>query len=332
MKNFACIFITALVLALCHMAFAQTAVEALIKKSSEFELQNKNAEAAAELTKAIAIQPENGDLYMRRAGVYRFMDKNDSVAADALKAVSLSPDNKFILLTAANYLRNIGKCTESLNILNAYIFKNPASDDLFYARSHSQMCRGDFASAYEDMSKAAELNPQKPLYRTTQASLLARLGDSEQAAAQFKQIIQGLTEKLAQTKNEGEKVAVKRDLGQLYYTRSRVFHSRGDENAEFADLAKYIEYNPEPYIYRLRANIYRQHKLFSEAIADYTEAMRLAPTDALFVLERGDAFVELGKDDEAIKNYEQALKLDPTMKEIVEERIAAARSRHKSIK
>lgn len=329
MKFQVLIFLVFLSSAFSIATTAQTDVEGLLKKSAEYEQQDKLEEAVGELTKAIAIQSDNADLYLRRANLYRFLDKKELLAADVNKAASLKPDDKQVILTAARLLRNIQKCTESLSVLNAYIFKNAGSDEVIFARAHGNMCLGDWASAYQDVSKASELNPDNSLYRTSQAGLLAKLGDSANSAEQFNLLIKVLETKLAKTTSEGRKESIKRDLANVYRTRAGANHTKADTVSEFADLAKFVEYSPTDFSYRQRAKIYQDHQMYSEAIADYTEAIRLSPAESIFTLERGDVFAEAKKYDEALKDYEQSLKLDPTLKEIVEQRISSLKSQRK---
>ena len=72
MKHFVVILLAGLLLAFCIPVFAQIDIENFLKKSAEYEQQDKLDEAAGELTKAIAVQPANADLYLRRADLYRF--------------------------------------------------------------------------------------------------------------------------------------------------------------------------------------------------------------------------------------------------------------------
>jgi tetratricopeptide (TPR) repeat protein len=323
-----CFALVLLVLMFAGAGFAQTDVETFLKKSNEFEMQNKLVDAIAELGKAIAIQPDNADLYLRRANLYFANNNYEGVAADAGKAVGLNPDNKQVILTAAHYFRNIQQCAQSLNILNAYVFKNPTSDDVIYARSNTKLCLDDLNAAYEDVSAAIKLAPKNNMYRTTQAGMLSRLGDSEKSFEKFAQMIKTLEANLGKAENEGEKQGLRHDLAYVYRLRADTFHSKGDTTAEFADLAKFIEYSPQEFSLRQRAKIYQDHKMYDEAIADYTEAIRISKNNTeIFFLERGDVFMCAEKYDEAIKDYEQTLKLNPQYNDIIPSRINDAKSR-----
>ena len=53
----------------------------------------------------------------------------------------------------------------------------------------------------------------------------------------------------------------------------------------------------------------QRHK---EAVADCTEAIRIAPDDPLLYLERGKALSELGRHEDAIADYDRSISLDPS--------------------
>ena len=60
-----------------------------------------------------------------------------------------------------------------------------------------------------------------------------------------------------------------------------------------------------------QAEKYTKAGEYDKAIADYTEAIRLNPTDALAYITRGNAFWFNDEDDKAIADYTEAIRLDP---------------------
>jgi len=312
---------------------AQTDVETLVKNAVEFSRQDKIPEAVGELTKAIALQPDNAELYLRRAEFYWAGNQPELLDGDIKKAIELKPDDKFTRLTAARYLRNSGSCDKALNILNDFIFNHPATHDVFYARAHSKMCLGEWVGAYEDMATAIEQAPENNMYRTTQASIIARLGDSEKAFAAFEQLIAALVGKYQKAKNDNDKNNLGREIADIYLTRAGVYPSKGDTQAEFADLAKAVEYDPQEFRYNLRAKAYFNHRMFAEAVNDYTEAIRLSKFNKpVHLLERGDAYVFSEKYEEALKDYAEALKLDPTLQKAYDQKVAWVKQMRERIK
>jgi tetratricopeptide (TPR) repeat protein len=302
----------------------QTEVEGLIKKSEELSRQDKFPEAIAVLTKAIEIQPENADLYVRRSQIYYGINKKDELLYDLRKAAALAPNNKEIILNSTHLLAYFDECADSLNILNNYIYKDSTVADVFNRRSQTKICLNDLIGAYDDISTAIALAPDNISYRSSQAALLPKLGDSKEAFERFSQLIKTLEQKLAKANPKYNNEGLKTDLSQVYQTRARVFHSKGDTEAEFADLAKYVEYNPKFYTYELRARYYIEHERYEEAITDFTEGIRISDiSPTALLLQRGETYILMEKFAEAAADYEEALKLEGTVNiAILKQRLA----------
>jgi tetratricopeptide (TPR) repeat protein len=52
-------------------------------------------------------------------------------------------------------------------------------------------------------------------------------------------------------------------------------------------------------------------KRYDEALADYTRAIELDPSDAEFFGSRGQAYQAIGRYDEALADFNRAIELDP---------------------
>ena len=64
-----------------------------------------------------------------------------------------------------------------------------------------------------------------------------------------------------------------------------------------------------------RGNAHKRKGQWGKAIADYSEAIRLKPGDADFVVSRGNAYYYFGQFDRAIKDYDEAIGLNPDLAE-----------------
>ena len=314
-------------LSLSSFCFAQTTAEEFIKKSNEYLSENKLPEAIAALNKAIALRPDDAELYLRRADLNFGVPDYEAAEQDVNQAARLKPDNKPTILTAAKILRNSRKCSEAKNLLDGFVAKQTAAGgDVFYARSHTKMCLGDWFGAYEDMFAASELTPpDAPLsnhYRTTLAGMLSKVGESDKAIEQLGKLIKFYHEKFMKQGVERGKFNPDHSLADVYRIRAGVYHAQKNETAEFADLAKSIEYNPLDFNYRIRAKIYADHEMYAEAAADYTQGLQNTLNPAIFLFERGEIYVEMKRFDEAVKDFTEAAKKDASFKDIAEQRIA----------
>jgi tetratricopeptide (TPR) repeat protein len=63
--------------------------------------------------------------------------------------------------------------------------------------------------------------------------------------------------------------------------------------------------------YTFRGAVYADQQMYDKAIADYTQAIRLAPTDPIAYFDRGVAFAMVTKLDASINDFTQAITLKP---------------------
>src|SRR5262249_6666537 len=70
---------------------------------------------------------------------------------------------------------------------------------------------------------------------------------------------------------------------------------------------------PDAAAYRGRGLAYEEEGKYAQAVADYTEAIRLDPRAADAYLHRGDAYFAQDDFDQAITDYDEAICLDPSL-------------------
>src|SRR5262249_40812230 len=74
-----------------------------------------------------------------------------------------------------------------------------------------------------------------------------------------------------------------------------------------------IRLDPEARSFRFqaRANALRDAGQYDRALADYESALKLAPTNAWVLVDRGRAYARMGRSEAAKNDFDSALKLDP---------------------
>jgi tetratricopeptide (TPR) repeat protein len=97
-----------------------------------------------------------------------------------------------------------------------------------------------------------------------------------------------------------------------YENRGLAWHFKGNNDQAIADYTEAIRLNPNAVIaYNNRGTAWRDKGNLDRAIADYTHAIRLNPNDAPAFNNRGNAWHEKGENNRAIIDYTEAIRLDP---------------------
>jgi tetratricopeptide (TPR) repeat protein len=102
-----------------------------------------------------------------------------------------------------------------------------------------------------------------------------------------------------------------------YYNRGNSYLQKEDNDDAIADYTEVIRLDPKnvcvPCTYNGRASAWSAKGDFDRALADYNQAIRLDPKDAKFPFNRGVAWWFLKQDpDRAMADFTQAIRLDPT--------------------
>ena len=74
-----------------------------------------------------------------------------------------------------------------------------------------------------------------------------------------------------------------------YTSRAEVYRSIGDYQRALTDLSRSVELKPDAYVYSLRGRTYDAMKKPDQAIVEYTNALKFAPTEdrrALYLFYR----------------------------------------------
>lgn len=121
-----------------------------------------------------------------------------------------------------------------------------------------------------------------------------------------KRQIRGCTEYIRSGKALGPNLAV------AYTNRGIAYASAGDHKRALADFDEAIRLAPDsPFPYYNRGNAYYDRQDFERALADYNAAIERGPELALAYYNRGLAHQKLGHREKSIEDYQKALSLDP---------------------
>jgi formylglycine-generating enzyme required for sulfatase activity/Tfp pilus assembly protein PilF len=103
-----------------------------------------------------------------------------------------------------------------------------------------------------------------------------------------------------------------KDLAWAYLDRGIAYRAKGDLDHAIADYSEAIKLDPKDAVaYVNRGVAYRAKGDLDHAIADYSEAIKLDPKDAVAYYARGNAYEAKNDFDHAIADYSEAIQLDP---------------------
>src|SRR5207253_10976922 len=103
------------------------------------------------------------------------------------------------------------------------------------------------------------------------------------------------------------------ELASAFRWRGYARVQREKYDLALADYTETIRLEPtNPVYFDLRGGVYAKNKSdFAPAIADYTEAIRLQPAESRYLLNRGRAYVSAKQLDKALEDLNKAVALDP---------------------
>jgi serine/threonine-protein kinase len=105
---------------------------------------------------------------------------------------------------------------------------------------------------------------------------------------------------------------LKPDHANAWFNRGEILYDLGRMEEAIADYTESIRLNPEDAgAHTSRAHSYLRSGQADAALADYNKAIELAPTNADMMANRGDALQGLGKWLDAAADFNAAIKLDP---------------------
>ena len=171
--------------------------------------------------------------------------------------------------------------------------------DGYNSRGISQRALGKPQLAYDDYSKAIELNPKAVSPIINRANVSRDLGKNDQAFADYARAI-GLEPKAALA----------------YSNRGHLYSDLSKFDEALKDLAKAIELDPtnaEPFY--TRAMIYRSKREHAKAIADLDKYIAIDPGNQQYLadgyLNRGINHAILAKYEVAEKDISKAIEISP---------------------
>jgi tetratricopeptide (TPR) repeat protein len=270
---------------------------------------------------AIRLSPSSPEAFYQRARALLYSPGTDNSQAlsDLKKTVALvkASGKPQPLLTGQSYVLmariydSRSQPAQALAVMDEAILESPGNKALYKVRAAVRVSQGQKKQALEDYNAWIRLAPADGLPRILRGQLLETMGRYEEALRDydFGTRLTGKTDKI-------EKVCPAFKFKALLLSR---LGRHKEALALLSEALKKVKSEDELYV--LRAKEHAALKNYDSAIADYSEAIEIAPTFSVAALEgRAGVYKLLGKEELANRDLLEAkeTKEAPAEKELFE--------------
>lgn len=253
--------------------------------------------SVTEFTKALNLNPKLALARFWRGACRLLVGDASGAIADLSRTIALNPTKVEAYMYRGSAYAKLGNRQQALADLDRAVALKPQSDVAYSNRCSLKFQLGDFAGAIRDCDRAIRLNPSEQYYYSARGSAYYQLDRYREAVA-------------------NHNIAIKLDPqnGVAYVNRGLALSGLGDVNGAIADysLALKLVTDPRsiPLIYSSRGQAQYRSKHLSAAISDFTESLRLAPTNSQTYFFRGNTYYESGNRSAALADLDRAIQLN----------------------
>lgn len=235
-------------------------------------------------------------LRYNRAQVYGMAGRLAEALADYSAVIEVDPNFHDHYFNRGNVLRRLGRNGEAIEDYERALRLSPPIPEAYYNRGDARLELGDVDGALADFDRVLDLEPEHVEARLNRASLRCDTGDVEGAWADLRAglaiapenahllCLQGrLLIERGETGAAGAvlSTALRIDAGlaEAWALRGGIGYDGGDLAAAIADLSRAVELHDTPEIRFNRAVVYAAAGRFGEAVADYRAVLAVAHDD-----------------------------------------------------
>jgi tetratricopeptide (TPR) repeat protein len=270
-------------------------------------------------------------LLTRKGDWERCTDKNPEVRILGCTAIIQAGRDKTANLSIALHNRGLaytdtGEYDRAIEDFDLAIKINPNNASAFSGRGRGFAIKGQYDRAIEDYDQAIKLDPKESRVFQNRGIAYGRKGEHNRAIEDFDQAIKLKPDYAAAFAERGAAYNEKGqyDLAIEDFQRALALDPRNAaarNGFQLAGLSQQFEHPPNqtnPAVYLIeRGNLYAQMGQTDHAIQDYDHAIKLDPRDIADVwraapfLGRGNLYAKTGRYDRAIQDYNEAIRLAP---------------------
>lgn len=303
--------------------------------------------------KELEANPQNADIYFRRANEYYKFNQYLRALADVEKALEFTPesdkDMRFQeLMLRADIYQMQGKHSEALADFTAALKIDPTSFLALYQKSNEEYELGEYAAAKAGYTRMRAINPRSPEALTG----LARVAVKENNIGLASEYMDAAVDMMsADSDIYIRRASVRRMQGNItgavedllsaisINNNTKAFEelidlANNDYPAVISAISTAISYAPQqPMLYYIRGFIAQAHDHFSTALADYRKLVsdNMYSYAGLFN-SMAECQLALCKFDEALDNVDHAISMEQERRQeffLTKARILFAQKKYK---
>ncbi|MBI3408349.1 MAG: tetratricopeptide repeat protein [Planctomycetes bacterium] len=303
----------------------------LIHRGDSHRLQGSYAQALADYSQALRVDPSNSLALVQRGQVYWLMGQSQEAIADYSAALELDPKSAVAcyyrgkaLADSEDYDAAVVNFSEALRLdphhawayhdlgdvyaaQKAYeraianycmaIRLNPLAALTYLRRGEATAALGEFERAIADLDNALRLDPHNAVAYMDRGTAFRELGRHEQAEADLSRAL------------ELDVTSAK-----AYYERGVLFQQQGNQERAVRDFDDALYHDPKNAdAFCRRAQTFEALGKLDRAVEDLTQAVRLEPSRAAAYSSRGQVYMHKGELDLAQSDFSEAIQIEPTL-------------------
>ncbi|MFD6889917.1 tetratricopeptide repeat protein [Streptomyces sp. NPDC059957] len=269
---------------------------ALTLRGRDRRLAEDYAQAVADYTQALALDPGAERAYLGRAVTHLLTSSEDEAIADYTRVMEINPGHVSSLVSRGMLYRWADRCEESLADLNRAMEFVPDDQQALTDRGATYHAMARYEEALADFTRALATQPvdaaQTLVHR---AGTFESMGRYEEAFDDYRQA-----------------VALSPDDGSAFLRRGLAHRKVERYEEALADFTRAVELRPDdarPVAWR--ADAYRELRQHEAALADYSRAIELDQGYGWAHTGRGQVFLSLERYDEALSDFDRAIAHEP---------------------
>jgi tetratricopeptide (TPR) repeat protein len=285
---------------LLSSSMPETAAE-FINRSQALVNLGFHEEARFDLTRALALEPDNAEAYYRRAGLRRIDKYLTSAIQDCDEAIKRLPNHPDAYVRRAACWSDRGDHEKALADAQRALEIEDRHADALDWMGYEYLQLKEYDKALAAYTRASEVNPSYYWYHYRRGEVLFNQGrDLTAALAALNKAVE-LSTKAAESNVDA----------QGFLLRGRIWLAKNDLDEAIPDLTKAVELSPywaEAYFRRAEALIAK--KELAGAASDLAKAIEYDKFNVEYYLQRARIRSELGDATGAMADAEKALLWD----------------------